>query len=412
MRTLLKLAMRNIGRNRRRSALAVLSVMLSTLFIVFMSGFLTGEMESMVKNYTRQESGHIRITTRAFDEKSKFMPVTENMAGSDSLVSAIRSIPGVSDRIDIIAERFTFGVLLNHRGNSKNAVAVAGDPETEREISLFHRALLPGGRYLSEHREMIMGAKLASILGHRVGDTVKVMTQGADYALHLRKFILVGVFETKVSDIDERMFQIGLEDAQALLRAESSVQQIFIFIDNYKDAEKVSGMIRERLDDRSLSILPWTQVGTSLQFIKMMRGVFAFMMIVIACLGAFIISNIMMMVVLERRRETGILKSMGLKRREILSLFLMEGTFLGVAGSATGVVLGVALIGALGIRGMDFSRIMSQMTIPIDSVIYPRIDLFSLVAIFFTGVAVSGLMSLLPSRQAAKMNPLDAMRSV
>lgn len=412
MSALLKLAIRNIGRNKRRSVLAVLSVALSILFIVFMQGILKGEMESMVRNYTRQESGHIRITTRAFNDRSKFMPVTENITGADSIVSIVKDIPGVSGKIDLIAERFTFGVLLNNDGNSKSAVAIAGDPENESEISLFKKALLPKSRYLSGPREVIMGSKLAATLKYRLGDNVNVMTQGADYALHLRKFKLVGIFNTKVSVIDETVFQIGLNDARALLRAGKDVQQIFIFIDKYKGADKVAALIRTRLNDESLSVLPWTQVGTTIQMVKMMDGVFGFMFIIIASLGAFIISNIMMMVVMERRKEIGILKSMGLRQKEILTLFLTEGTVLGFFGSAAGIAGGVLVNGLLSIKGLDFTRVMKNVTIPMDSVIYPQFSVVALVQIFITGVAISALMSWLPSRQAAKMNAVDAIKSV
>jgi putative ABC transport system permease protein len=146
--------------------------------------------------------------------------------------------------------------------------------------------------------------------------------------------------------------------------------------------------------------------------VKMMGGVFGFMLVVIASLGAFIISNIMMMVVMERRREIGILKSMGMKQWEILVLFLTEGTVLGFAGSAAGIAGGLLVNGLLSIKGLDFSKVMESVTIPIESVIYPQFDPVAIIQIFFTGVVISALMSLLPSRQAAKMNPIDAIKSV
>ena len=133
---------------------------------------------------------------------------------------------------------------------------------------------------------------------------------------------------------------------------------------------------------------------------------------VIALLGAFIISNIMMMVVLERRKEIGILKSMGMKRREILALFLTEGVMMGVIGSLCGIILGTVVNAILSIVGIDFSKMMSGLTLPMDNVIYPHPNLFSAVQMFLIGTLVAALVALLPSRQAAKMNAVDAIKSV
>jgi ABC-type lipoprotein release transport system permease subunit len=137
-----------------------------------------------------------------------------------------------------------------------------------------------------------------------------------------------------------------------------------------------------------------------------------FIYMVVAFLGAFIISNIMMMVVMERRKEIGILKSMGMTRREILFLFLSEGALLGFTGSACGTLLGWILVLVLGHIGIDLTRMLESMKMPIDNIIYPHVELVNVVGSLFLGTIIAALVSLLPSRKAASMNAIEAIRSV
>ncbi|MBN1576307.1 MAG: ABC transporter permease [Chitinispirillaceae bacterium] len=412
MSFILSMAWRNIGRNRRRTLLAVISVTLSIMLVVFMKAFVTGFVDSMVRNYTRHESGHIRITTKRFAERSKLLPVDDNVTSPDSLITVVRGLPEVGPKIVFAAERFMFGVLMNNNGNNKPAMAIAGDPQQEKELSMLYKSLLPGGKYCEGPREMIMGGKLAGILNYTPGDTVGVMCKGADDALRFRKFHLTGLFKTNINSIDERVFQIGIDDARALLRTGTDAQQIVLFIDNYRDADAFAAAITSALGDTVLSVQSWTETGPYYQLVKMSDTIYNWLYGIIALLGAFIISNIMMMVVLERRKEIGILKSMGMKQREILALFLTEGVMMGVIGSVGGVLLGTVVNGVLSVVGIDFSKMMSGLTLPMDNVIYPQPDLFSAIQMFLVGTAVASLVALLPSRQAAKMNAVEAIKSV
>ncbi len=412
MRFILSMAWRNIGRNRRRTLLAVISVTLSIMLIVFMKAFVGGFIDSMVRNYTRSESGHIRIVDEQFADRAKMLPITDNVAQPDSIISLLLNNPEIGPRITFAAERYLFGVLLNNKGNNKPAMAIAGDPQKEKELSMLYKSLLPGGRYCSGEREMIMGEKLAGILDYTVHDTVRVLCNGADGALRLRKFLLTGLFKTNINAMDERVFQIGIDDARKLLRTGSDAQQIVLFIDNYRDAASMADAVKASLGDSLLVVQPWMEVGPYYQLVKLSETVYNYFYFIIALLGAFIISNIMMMVVLERRKEIGILKSMGMKRREILGLFLAEGVIMGTIGSICGVIMGTIVNVVLSVVGIDFSKMMSSMTLPMDNVVYPHPDIISVLQMFCIGVAVASLVALLPSRQAAKMDAVEAIKSV
>jgi putative ABC transport system permease protein len=120
----------------------------------------------------------------------------------------------------------------------------------------------------------------------------------------------------------------------------------------------------------------------------------------------------MMMVVLERRREIGILKSMGMGPGRILGLFLVEGTMLGVIGAAAGALLGTALNAWLFVKGVDFSKMMAGTDFPMDNVVHPAVHVAKSFLLFGLGVLVSAVVAYLPARGAARQNPIEAIRSV
>lgn len=409
---LLKMALRNTLRNRRRSLLAAISVALALAFIVFMQGFIGGFLESLVKNTTRNETGHIRISTKEFREKSQFLPVTENLKNPNAIIEAIMKDKEIAPYIDIITPRITFGVLLSNKGNNKTALAIAGDLQKEKILTRLYGSIVEG-RYIQNEKEMLIGSALATALKYKLGDTVKVMTQGSDFALHLKKFHIAGIFKTTLAMLDEKVFQIRLDDAQKLLRMDTAVQQIIIMLSDYKKSEEIATRMAATLNDTGIAVNPWSEISSSFEYIQMATGIYKWIYFIIALLGAFIIGNIMMMVVMERRHEIGILKSMGISRREILVLFLAEGMILGLVGSITGTALALTIISLVNIHGFDFTRIMQAFKgFPMDNVIFLKITMQSVLKSLLLGTFVSSLVSIPPSRRAATMHVVDSLKSL
>lgn len=411
MQWYLQLAWRNLWRNQRRSLLAVISVSLAVLLITFMQGFVGGVMRSVVGNYTRMETGHIRITTPGFAANERFMPVDEVLSDPKGLEAALRADPLVAEALERVTARTRFGVLLTNEGLQKAAVGLAGNPAEEDKLLLLSQALEPGGRYLAGPRELIMGAGLAESLHHKVGDTVRLMTVGSDGALHLRKLSLVGIFKTGARAFDDRLFQIGLEDAQALLRLGEGTQQLVIWLKNYEQTIEIASRLRALPALKDVSVQPWTEIGEVYALTQMAGSLYGFIFMLIALLGAIIIANIMMMVILERRHEIGILRAMGFNRRETLTLFLLEGALLGVIGSGVGGALGLLLTVWLHYHGVDFSQMVAMEGFPMDNVIYFKVDPLAALRAVLLGTGVATLMSALPSWRATRLNIVEAIKA-
>jgi putative ABC transport system permease protein len=409
---ILRMAFRNIGRNKRRSLLAVLSVFIAIAAVVFADGFITGILSSVARNITRTQMGHVSVVTERYRARERFMSAQAAIGDADALVSRIESIPELSGRLETVAPRVQFGVVLSSETGTKTAIGLGGDPEKERSLLGLDGAILPGGSYLERPGEAIVGWKLASDLGLGVGDYLKVVAEKADYGMGFKKFRIAGLFKTNIESFDSAGFQVGIGDARELLGLGSGASRILVMLKDYSEADAAAPIIAAALSGKQgLSVRSWTQISDMASLIVMSQGIFMIMELFIAFLGAFIIANIMMMVVLERRREIGILKSMGMEKPRLLGLFLAEGTLLGVLGSIGGALAGTLLTLALAKTGVDLTGLSGGTDFQLDSVVYPSAHPMRIAAFVAMGALVSAVIAYLPSRSAARMDPIEAIRS-
>jgi len=413
---LIQLAFRNIFRNKRRSFLAILSILISMFAITVLHGFADGFLVSIVKNYTKNDSGHIRISSSKFAEKTNFMSVQDLIPDYKNIITLIKNDKEIMQGVDTITERAYFGVLLNNEARTKSALAIAGESKTEESLLMLQKAILPGGSYLSKANETIVGEGLAKTLALNIGDTLKVVTQTSEFGTNMKKFKISGIFKTNVNSLDNNVFQVHIEDARKLLKLGESAQGIYIMLKNYREAElyenKILSLLRENNMSSGIAVQNWNKIGEYPKMVATLEGLYGWIYAAVLFLGAFIISNIMMMVILERKKEIGLLKAMGLKRRELLFLFTLEGTSLGVIGSVLGLSLGLLFNFIFSFTGYDLTSLMSSFNYPMDSVIRPTFSISAILGLLFLGVIISVCVSFFPSRRAAKMNAIDAIRSV
>jgi len=280
---------------------------------------------------------------------------------------------------------------------------------------MLDRAILPGGAYMDAPGTAIVGKKLAADLGLHQGDTLKVITEKADYGLGFKKLKISGIYSTGVDTFDGSTFMMRLDDARDLLGLDRGASQVLVMLKRYQQADRAAALISAHLAASGLgglSVQSWTALGDIAALIRLSDNFYFWGEIIVAFLGAFIIANIVMMVVLERKREIGILMSMGMERPRILWLFLVEGVLMGIIGSAAGVIVGTTLNLLLGAKGLNMTRTISGSGIPLDNIIYPVVHPGAVAWFFALGILVSVIVSFLPSRTASRMDPIDAIRSV
>ncbi len=421
---IIQMAVRNIKRNKRRTVLSIISVGLSIMLVVVLQGLVDGLVENIIKNSIKNETGHIRITTKKYFEEINSPSSQQIVYNPESVLGYILSDVNVSMKIEFVTERIKFPVLLQYSGNNKTAVCIAGDSEKEKKLLMLDKSIIEG-EYLrnklvvkgnKKYREIIIGKKLAKMLNLKVGDTFPLMLSGIDFGVRIPSFYVRGIFETGLNMFDENVFMMNIEDAKYVLRTNGGVHEILIMIKKYKEAEKVAKYINSLLlkkdEYKNLVASDWKTTGGFVKMMYQALKIYNFLYIAITFLGSFIITNIILMTILERKREIGILKSMGFKKVQILMLFTFEGMVLGTVGSICGALLGILISIPLSIYGIDFSSSMSNMNFPMDNIVRWSINLASILSSVLLGILVSSIVSVLPSRYASKMKTVDALKSV
>ena len=417
-----KMAFRNIKRNKRRSILACVSVGIAVMGVVILQGLVDGLIDNIIRNFTKNDTGHVKVASQEYFKNIEYMPVYYIIHDVEKLKNLIMGDTEIRNRVLLISERFRFPVLVNFKGNNKVALCFAGNIEKEKELIMLHRSIVEGsylsGKVIEEggvkYREVIIGKKVAEVLKINVGDNFSLMFQGSDFGIRIPRFKVVGIFSTGINAIDDSVFMMSVEDAKEILGSGNGVQEIVIILKNYNDSSWVAKRINELLKNNSefsyVLAADWRSLGGIASSLDQTLGVYNFMYLFIILLGAFIIMSVMMMVIFERKKEIGILKSMGFRKLEILLLFTVEGTILGTIGTIAGVILGTLINIPLSIWGIDFSSSLSNMNFPMDNVIKWMITGTSILGIIILGVSVSAVISVIPSRYAAEMNPIDAIR--
>jgi putative ABC transport system permease protein len=248
----------------------------------------------------------------------------------------------------------------------------------------------------------------------KVGDDLKVIAEKADYGMGFKKLRIVGLFRTGLKGVDGSMFMVSLDDARDLLGLSKGATQVIVMLKDYNESDRAAVRIATQLDSvglNKLSVRSWTSTDVA-QFVKFSAGLSRVIQLIADLLGVFIISNIMTMALLERRREIGILKSMGMRKATILGLFLAEGIMIGAIGSAAGALVGAGINIYFKIHGLNLGDAMMASGIPSDNVDHFAVRPLAILALVGLGALVSALVAYLPSRRAARLNAIEAIRAV
>ncbi|MCU0412656.1 MAG: ABC transporter permease, partial [Bacteroidetes bacterium] len=257
MKLLLKLAWRNIWRNRRRSILTILAVIFASFLSLLQRGLATGTWEVNVRNTVEMVAGYLQVQRTGYQDNPS---LTKSLAYPATLRSILQQTDGVSG----FAPRIQGDGLVSFRDRSSGVLLMGLDPEAEQRVSRFHRRVIEG-RYLSTgaQDEVVVGTTLLTNLGARVGDTIVVLAQGYDGVLGNLKFRVVGSIRMGVQSFDAGTILMTVGAAQELLAMEGRVSVVAISIDDLNELEEVRTRLQGGIDSAPIgqtSVLTWDEV--------------------------------------------------------------------------------------------------------------------------------------------------------
>jgi ABC-type lipoprotein release transport system permease subunit len=400
----LRLAFGNLRVNRRRTAITLSSVAVGVGGLVFLWAFIDGINAQMINNMTGYVTGDLKVHQRGFhDDREMNIALAERWNLAED-VSAVTGVAATTPRVT--------GHALASRADQSRALQVMGvDSATEPHVTRLDRSIVRG-RYLTGGNEILVGVDAASALDVSPGDELVLVVQAADGSIGADRFELVGVFETGIKRIDGFVAQMPLASAQALYAFQGRFTEIAARVQDADRLDEVVGTVRDRLRDQNVEVLGWPALMPSLvQMVAFHDAVAYIVIFVVFVVVAAGIVNTILMSVLERSREFGVMMALGTPSSRIVWLVLLETAILAGLGYLLGLVLGLSVTFYFGSHGLDFSAYIKAMdTMPgLSGIVYPAIEAQRLVVIGVVVVSVALLAAALPAWKASRNSPLEAM---
>jgi putative ABC transport system permease protein len=342
------LALRNVFRQRRRSAIAVGSVAVGVIALLLAAGFIEWIFWAIRESTIHSGLGHVQVVRKGFYDAGQADPFSFLLPGRSSELDALERWPGVAT----VSPRLGFSGLVSLGDTTISFLGEAMDPD--REAKLATSVAIEEGEGLSaaHPREIIVGRGLAANLGAKVGDTVVLLANTSTRGINAAEVRIRGVFSTMTKAYDDVALRTTLATAQTLLRTQGTHRWVVLLGDT-EAASRTASAIRGAVDGGKFEVAPWHELADFYKkTVELFSKQIGVMKLIIAVIIVLSISNTQTMSVLERTSEIGTSMALGVTRRQTLRRFLMEGMAIGVIGGILGVVLGVLLallISAIGI---------------------------------------------------------------
>ncbi len=415
MGSLLKIALRNILRYKRRSLLTASLISLGVIFVlVFVS--VTGSFKRfMVGQITDSYLGEIQIHRRGYVASIENLPLTMNLP--PPAVEKIRETLSGIGEIEAVSERIKFGGLFSNFTETTNIRVNGVYPDKEfAALPLMASRILGGVKDEGSlaRGKILIPELLARGMKVKLGDTVVVVATNRQGSVNGKTFVVGGILESATGP-GGRDGYMHYEDAMEVLRLqEREVSEIVLNLKNGNNVNQVNRRLQEAfagelnpMGKPKFEVHTWGRLSPFSTVARMIDLMTFFVKLMLMAVVLISILNVMIMAVYERVREIGTISAIGTPPRKILSLFLLEGLFLGITGAASGSLLGLAIVFALNLAKIPFS--FGQVK---SLVLAPSIHAQEVLTVSLMVVAIAVIASLQPAYKASRMEPIDALRHV
>jgi len=405
----LRLAWRNVWRQRRRTLLIAVGMGVTMAMLVFYDGLIGGFEQAIYGNAIQLLGGNIQVHAAGYSEKLGRKPLLP-LADPDAVVQAAEARPEVV----AASKRIVTGGLVTNREGAF-AVSIIGI-ETDKEARITPVAAnLSKGRYLTpdDGDFIVIGQGLATAMNVDVGDRITMVGNAVHEQTRQRTMTIVGIYDVGVPTVEKAMIYLSLKEAQQLFGLEGQVTEVVISLKQIGQEPPVVEAIRRAAPGYEVDT--WENSFPDLkQTMDMKTGVMSYLGIFLLGIVAIGILNLLMMAVFERTREIGVIGALGLKPYQITFLFLLEGILIGLMGAAFGAILGTLLNGTLSAVGLDYTQFASltEYTALISGRIYPQIAPLKVLQHAVTIAIISALAALYPALQASQREPAEALHYV
>ena len=377
MKMILVLSWRNVWRNKFRSLVIITALTLGLFASVFSIAFMNGLVDQRIKSVINTEIAHIQIHKKQFRDNTDFSLRIQNTDSIVNIIKANKEIIGIS-------ERTIMNSMIASAETGVGVKIIGINPTNEKLVCNVNTKIIEGDFFVTKKKNpIVIGKKLAEKLKVNIGKKLIITAQDNNKNIVNAAFKIVGIFETDNSNFDENTVYVKKNDISAITGIENSEShEIAILVDKNADAKVVAQSLSDNI--KNLEILDWLSLSPEAGYLvdSMQQYMYIFIVIILLALG-FGIINTMLMAVMERYKELGMLMSIGLSKAKIFYMIMIETVLLSLVGGISGIFTGFVCIGYLGHYGINlhmWKEAFSEMGYA--SYIYPFVNYDSYINIF------------------------------
>ncbi len=304
MATFFKIAWRNVLRNKYRSLITASSIAIGFASLVFIRAFVDGSHYQMVENYTDLLSGHIQVHKKGFNEN---MGIRLSITDPGAVAAVLKSNP----QVKVFTERVKDYALISSAEQSSGILLMGVDPVKEKQVSTLYKKIRDG-EFISDDKDIVIGKAMAKTLNVNIGDKVVIMTQGFDGSLASDAYRVSGLLDTGSDEIDKGIALITLKAAQDLFVLGNRISEFTVKVASHEEVDAVAAQLRRDLSSGDYEVLTWKQISPILvQWIEFDVAFINLLLAIVLLVVAAGILNTLLMGILERVREFGIMMAIG-----------------------------------------------------------------------------------------------------
>ena len=400
---LVKLAWKNLWRNKIRTSTVLGAVVFGLVGVTLMIGFMNGMIDNMIGNAIKWQTSHLQIQQKSYRENPEINKVLEQESQLKKLLNSLPEIKAWTSR------QLAQGMIAS--AHSTRGITIMGvDLTSEVLLTPIAENIVVGHWLTNQGRNpIVVSSKTAQRLKLRLGSKVVLTFTDVSGDVAGAAFRVFGIFKSPSSAFDDNHLFTRKDDLKALSGIKED-HQIAILLRDDGQLATVKTKIAQQLSPHNI-VQNWREIQPMLAIMIASMGSSNLIILVIFIVAmSFGIVNIVLMSVFERTREFGVLMAVGMRKSQILTLILFESTLLGVIGGCLGVIVSWIILVVLQVTGLPLTAMAEGLSaMGIDSLLYPQVGTSDYLCIFTMVVLASFLAGFYPARQILKKRPVDAM---
>lgn len=402
---LIQIAWRNVWRNKKRSVIILAAIAFGIWAGVFSMGLMEGMYAQMVESGVSTRLGHLQIHTPGFRERPD---VTKTIPEGMFILEQVRGW----DDVQAATGRVVVAGMASSPQTASGVTVLGIDLAAHAQVFDVNEYVQEGNWFQTDRRNpIVIGVKLAERLDVELGKKMVLQAQAADGSIGAGAFRIGGIFQTASSAFDETRVFACREDVQRIFGLGDSIHEIALLLNDFENIGVAHGALREAYPD--LAVETWKELSPELAVTTEMGDQMLYIFLIIILLAlVFGITNTMLMGVLERIRELGVLKALGLKGGRMFGMILLETVMLSLVGAVVGIAAGAGTIEIFAQMGIDLSVVSEGLAeFGMSNIVYPTLARGAYLNVTLLVILTALISAFYPGIKAVRLNTVQAIRT-